>query len=67
MGDIIRLSHRINLLNAGSFIGMMIAVKANVRTANAIVGLDMETSDLGLQADVIVVSATGTAVIVEPE
>ena len=33
--------------------------------ANAIVGLDMETSDLlnGL----IVISATGTAVVVEPE
>ena len=50
-----------------AYIGMMIAVKANVRTANAIVGLDIETSDLGLQAEVIVVSATGTAVIVEPE
>ena len=33
--------------------------------ANAIVGLDMETSDLGLQAGVTVISATGTAVIIE--
>jgi len=41
--------------------------KALALGANAIVGLDMETSDLGLQAGVIVVSATGTAVIVEPE
>jgi len=41
--------------------------KALAIGANAIVGLDMETSDLGLQAGVIVVSATGTAVIVEPE
>ncbi len=35
--------------------------------ANAITGLDLETSDLGLQAGVTVISATGTAVIVEPE
>jgi uncharacterized protein YbjQ (UPF0145 family) len=35
--------------------------------ANAIVGLDMETSDLGLQQGVVVISATGTAVIIEPE
>jgi len=41
--------------------------KALAIGANAIVGLDLETSDLGLQAGVIVVSATGTAVIVEPE
>ncbi len=39
--------------------------QARVMGANAIVGLDMETSDLldGL----IVISATGTAVVVEPE
>lgn len=35
--------------------------------ANAVVGLDIETSDLGLQAGVVVISATGTAVVVEPE
>lgn len=35
--------------------------------ANAIIGLDMETSDLGLQAGIVVISATGTAVILEPE
>ncbi|KYH41904.1 MAG: hypothetical protein AYL33_003970 [Candidatus Bathyarchaeota archaeon B63] len=35
--------------------------------ANAIVGVDFETSDLGIGAGVVVVSATGTAVLVEPE
>jgi len=35
--------------------------------ANAAVGLDLETSDLGLQAGVVVVSATGTAVVIESE
>ena len=35
--------------------------------ANAIVGLDLETSDLGTQMGVVVISATGTAVVVEPE
>lgn len=35
--------------------------------ANAIVGLDLETSDIGLQAGITVISATGTAVVVEPE
>ena len=35
--------------------------------ANAIVGLDLETSDLGFQMGIVVISATGTAVIVEPE
>ena len=34
--------------------------------ANAIVGLDMETSDLGTQSGIVVISATGTAVILEP-
>jgi len=29
--------------------------------------LDLETSDIGLQAGITVISATGTAVIVEPE
>ncbi|MEM3866706.1 MAG: heavy metal-binding domain-containing protein, partial [Candidatus Bathyarchaeia archaeon] len=41
--------------------------KAIEMGANAVVGLDIETSDLGLQAGVVVISATGTAVIVEPE
>ena len=41
--------------------------KATAMGANAIIGLDLETSDLGLQAGVTVISATGTAVIVEPE
>jgi len=35
--------------------------------ANAIIGLDLETSDLGLQAGVVVISATGTAVVLERE
>jgi uncharacterized protein YbjQ (UPF0145 family) len=33
--------------------------------ANAIVGLDLETSDIGLQLGVVVISATGTAVVIE--
>jgi len=41
--------------------------KAIAQGANAITGLDLETSDLGLQAGVTVISATGTAVIIEPE
>ena len=40
--------------------------KALALGANAIVGLDLETSDLGLQSGVVVISATGTAVIIEP-
>jgi len=35
--------------------------------ANAVVGLDLETSDLGLQLGVVVISATGTAVVIEKE
>ena len=41
--------------------------KALSMGANAILGLDLETSDIGLQAGVTVISATGTAVIIEPE
>ena len=41
--------------------------KAAAMGANAIVGLDMETSDIGLRTGVTVISATGTAVIAEPE
>src|SRR4030042_5197350 len=35
--------------------------------ANALIGLDVETSDLGLQSGIVLFSATGTAVIIEPE
>lgn len=41
--------------------------KAAAMGANAVVGVDLETSDLGLGAGIIVISATGTAVIIEPE
>lgn len=44
-----------------------VRVKAINMGANALVGLDLETSDLGYQAPIIVISATGTAVIIEPE
>jgi len=40
---------------------------AIVLGANAIIGLDVETSDLGLQNGIVLFSATGTAVIIEPE
>jgi uncharacterized protein YbjQ (UPF0145 family) len=42
-----------------------IVVKAQSLGANAIIGLDLETSDI-LQGTVLI-SATGTAVVVEPE
>jgi uncharacterized protein YbjQ (UPF0145 family) len=42
-----------------------VVVKAQSLGANAIIGLDMETSDI-LQGTVLI-SATGTAVVVEPE
>ena len=35
--------------------------------ANAIIGMDIETSDLGLQSGIVLFSATGTAVILEKE
>ena len=35
--------------------------------ANAVVGLDLETSDLGTGSGIVVISATGTAVILEPK
>ena len=35
--------------------------------ANAIIGIDIETSDLGLQSGIVLFSATGTAVILEKE
>ncbi len=41
--------------------------KALALGANAIIGVDIETSDLGLGVGIVLISATGTAVIVEPE
>lgn len=41
--------------------------KALALGANGVVGVDLETSDLGLGAGIVIISATGTAVIVEPE
>jgi len=41
--------------------------RAKALGANAIVGLDLETSDIGHEAPIVVISATGTAVIIEPE
>jgi uncharacterized protein YbjQ (UPF0145 family) len=41
--------------------------KATSMGANAVVGLDIETTDLGLQAGVVAISATGTAVVAEKE
>jgi uncharacterized protein YbjQ (UPF0145 family) len=35
--------------------------------ANAIVGLDVETSDMGVQNGILLFSATGTAVVIEAE
>lgn len=42
-----------------------IVVKARRLGANAIVGLDMETS--GILQGTVLISATGTAVVIEPE
>ena len=39
--------------------------KALALGANALIGLDLETSELGLRAGVVVISATGTAVVIE--
>ena len=44
-----------------------VKAKALSLGANALVGLDLETSDMGFQMGVVVISATGTAVVVEPE
>ena len=41
--------------------------KAASMGANAVIGIDIETSDLGEQMMLLVFSATGTAVILEPE
>ena len=40
--------------------------KAKKIGANAIIGMDIETSDIG-QTNITLISATGTAVIIEPE
>jgi uncharacterized protein YbjQ (UPF0145 family) len=40
--------------------------KAKQIGANAIIGMDIETSDIG-QTNITLISATGTAVIIEPE
>jgi len=41
--------------------------RATALGANGIIGLDVETSDLGLQSGIVLFSATGTAVILEQE
>jgi uncharacterized protein YbjQ (UPF0145 family) len=41
--------------------------KAASMGANAILSVDVETSDMGYQMGILVFSATGTAVVVEPE
>ena len=42
-------------------------VKAASMGANAVLSVDIETSDMGYQLGILVFSATGTAVVVEPE
>jgi uncharacterized protein YbjQ (UPF0145 family) len=41
--------------------------KATTMGANAVLSVDIETSDMGYQMGILVFSATGTAVVVEPE
>lgn len=41
--------------------------KAVAMGANAVLSVDIETSDMGYQMGILVFSATGTAVVVEPE
>jgi uncharacterized protein YbjQ (UPF0145 family) len=41
--------------------------KAAAMGANAVLSVDIETSDMGYQMGILVFSATGTAVVVEPE
>jgi len=41
--------------------------KAIALGANAILSLDIETSDMGYQMGILVFSVTGTAVVLEPE
>lgn len=44
-----------------------VKAKAVALGANAIVGLDVETADMGVQNGILLFSATGTAVVIEPE
>jgi uncharacterized protein YbjQ (UPF0145 family) len=44
-----------------------IRAKAAALGANAVLSVDIETSDMGYQMGILVFSATGTAVVVEPE
>ncbi len=41
--------------------------KAKDLGANAVIGLDLETSNVGLQMGIVIISATGSAVTVEKE
>jgi uncharacterized protein YbjQ (UPF0145 family) len=41
--------------------------QARSRGANAVVGLDVETSSVGGESYIILISATGTAVVIEKE
>jgi len=41
--------------------------KAKALGANGLIGIDIETSDLGFNMGILVFSATGTAVVLEPE
>jgi uncharacterized protein YbjQ (UPF0145 family) len=41
--------------------------KAAAMGGNAVLSVDIETSDMGYQMGILVFSATGTAVVVEPE
>jgi len=42
--------------------------QAHSMGANAIIGLDIETSDVGSESfNVMLIAATGTAVVIEPE
>jgi uncharacterized protein YbjQ (UPF0145 family) len=44
-----------------------VRAKAMALSANAVLSVDIETSDMGYQMGILVFSATGTAVVVEPE
>jgi uncharacterized protein YbjQ (UPF0145 family) len=44
-----------------------VRTKALAMGANAVLSVDIETSDMGYQMGILVFSATGTAVVVEPE
>ncbi len=41
--------------------------RASAMGANAVLSVDIETSDMGYQLGILVFSATGTAVVMEPE